>query len=109
MSKAAYWQRGEAIDFPNTTEAAIEENQIVQIGNRIGVAGTPIAPGETGSLHVFGVFEMPKDDAAITLGADVYFKDDAITATKPSGGVAVGYATEAAGADDTMVKVKLLG
>ena len=62
MSKAEYWQRGEAIDFVNSTDAKIEANQIVTFGNRVGVAGTPIEVGETGSLHVFGVFEMPKKE-----------------------------------------------
>lgn len=108
MSKAEYWQRGEAIDFANNTGAAIEANEIVVLGSHVGVAGTPIAAGETGTLHVFGVFEMPKKEAeAITAGADVYYADGAITATE--GTVKAGYATEAAAADATSVKVKLLG
>ena len=36
MSKAEYWQRGEAIDFVNSTDAKIEANQIVTFGNRVG-------------------------------------------------------------------------
>jgi predicted RecA/RadA family phage recombinase len=106
-SKAEYWQRGEVIDFTNATDETIAANEIVQIGSRIGVAGTVIAPGSTGTLHVFGVFDMPKDKAAIAIGANVYYKDGAITATE-SGSV-VGYATEAADADASTVKVKLLG
>ena len=37
MSKAAYWQRGEAIDFTNTTGEKIEANEIVTVGALIGV------------------------------------------------------------------------
>lgn len=110
MSKAAYWQRGEAIDFTNTTGAAIEANEIVVFGSHIGIAGTPIAKDETGSLHVSGVFEMPKkENEAIGAGTDVYYSaDDGITATE-AGNTKAGYAIEAASETDTTVKVKLLG
>lgn len=108
MSKAEYWQRGETIDFVNNTGAAIEANEIVVIGSRIGVAGTDIAIGELGSLHVFSVFEMPKKAGdAITQGQAVYYADGAITVT--AGAVTAGYAVEAAAADAATVKVKLLG
>lgn len=71
MSKAAYWQRGEAIDYTNETEDMIEAGAVISFGNRIGVAGTDIAPGETGSLHVEGVFEFPKGEEAIEAGSEV--------------------------------------
>lgn len=72
MSKAAYWQRGETIDYINQTEEMIEAGTVIPFGKRIGVAGTDIAPGETGSLHVEGVFEFPKGEESIEAGADVY-------------------------------------
>ncbi len=110
MSKAEYWQRGEAIDFVNDTEETIEANEIVAFGSRVGIAGTVIEPGETGSLHVFGVFEMPKGDGEIETGADVAYDADAGTVSAAGeGATAIGYATEAAAADDETVKVKLLG
>lgn len=109
MSKAEYWQRGEVIDFTNNTDAKIDANEIVVFGKRLGVAGTPIEVGETGSLHVFGVFEMPKAAGeAITEGATVYY-NAAGTITVTAGDITAGYATEAAAAEDTTVKVKLLG
>ena len=55
MSKAAYWQRGETLDYKNQTDTRIDANTIIPIGERIGVAGTDILPGELGSLHVTGV------------------------------------------------------
>lgn len=110
MSKAEYWQRGEAIDFVNATNKKIEANQIVVFGERVGVAGTPIEAGETGTLHVFGVFEMPKKESeAITAGSAVYYDATAEAITTTAGSVKAGYATEAAAAADTTVKVKLLG
>ena len=62
MSKAEYWQRGESIDYKNTGSSAIEANSVIVLGKRVGVAGMTIQPGETGSLHVKGVFRFEKDD-----------------------------------------------
>lgn len=73
MSKAAYWQRGEALDYVNRTEETIEAGSVIAFGDRVGVAGADIPPGETGSLHVEGVFEVPKGEGAIEAGTDVYF------------------------------------
>lgn len=110
MSKAEYWQRGEVIDFVNETEERIEANQIVVFGSHVGIAGTPVEAGETGSLHVFGVFEMPKAAGVkIAAGAAVYYDTTAEAITTTAGAIAAGYATEAAAAEDTTVKVKLLG
>lgn len=109
MAKAIYWQRGESLDFPNATEATIAANTIVSLGTRVGVVGTDIHPGEKGSLHVTGVFEMPKTaTTAITMGAAVYFDGTGITTTAASN-VPAGYATQAAAAGDKVVLVKLLG
>lgn len=111
MAKAEYWQRGEAIDFVNTTDKAIEANTILSFGDHIGVAGTTILPGATGSLHVSGVFEMPKTSAnEIAEGKNVYFDGNGIT-DEASGESAnpVGYAIQAAKAADTIIYIKLLG
>ncbi len=112
MSKASYWQRGEAIDFVNETEEIIEANQIIVFGEHIGIAGTTFGPGETGTLHVFGVFEMPKAEGEeIAAGTPVYYDTEGEAVTSESGGstIEIGYATEAADAEHETVKVKLLG
>lgn len=111
MAKAEYWQRGESIDFTNAGEKDIKENEIVVFGEHVGVAGCPIAKGETGSLMVTSVFDFPKDNAAIGAGASVYFipGTEKASATKGSTGVLAGYAAQAAAAEDTTVRVKLLG
>ncbi len=75
MSKAAFWQRGESIDFTNATTERIEANSIMVFGSRICVAGTDILPGETGSIHITGVFAFPKGDEEITAGAEVYYSE----------------------------------
>ena len=37
MAKAAYWQRGESLDYLNKTNAVIEANTIIALGTRIGI------------------------------------------------------------------------
>lgn len=110
MGKAEYWQRGETLDYKNTGTATIEANTVVIFGSRIGVAGTDIIPGEVGSLHVAGVFEMPKTaSVAIDMGTDVYFDGNGITDTEGDDTVPAGYAAQAAAAGDTIILVKLAG
>ena len=42
-------------------------------GTRIGIAGTTIPVGSTGSIHMVGVFKIPKKDGeAIEKGAIVF-------------------------------------
>lgn len=117
MATAAYWQRGEALDYTNSGETAIPVNTIVAIGSRIGITGAPIAPSETGVLHVGGVWEMPKTGtAAISMGTVVYFDGTGITdasndgaQTDPVSYIEAGYAAETAAASATKILVKLRG
>lgn len=107
--KATYWQRGEALDYRNNTDAVIEENTVISIVTRIGVTGSRIEPGQLGSLHVTGIFEMnKKSEEAIPLGTAVYFDGSAITATK-EGNIPAGYAAQDAKASEKTALVKLLG
>lgn len=108
MSKATYWQRGESLDYINSGDAVIEANTIIDLATRIGVAGTDINPGEKGSLHVTGVYEIQKTGTdAIAMGAAVYFDGTGITGA--TGGTPAGYAAADAKAGDTVILVKLLG
>lgn len=116
---AVYWQRGEALDYLNSGETKIEAGTVVKIGQRIGVAGTDILPGETGSLHVAGVYEMDKADASeIKMGTPVYLVDGGITAEaetaaleegEPTPNVPAGYAAADASASSTKVMVAING
>lgn len=107
--KATYWQKGETLD--HTPAAAVKNGAVVELGTRVGVAGSDIAAGTQGQIHVVGVFEMDKaDNEAITMGASLYYDaaNDAITATA-DGNTPAGYAAANAAANDTTVLVKLLG
>lgn len=117
MSKATYWQRGETLDYRNDTDTKIEANTIIPFGSRIGVAGTDIFPGELGSIHVTGVFEINKTvTEAVEMGTEVYFDGTGITTaeddgaeTNPTTYPLAGYAAQAATAADTIIRVKLGG
>lgn len=105
---AKYVQRGEALDFANSSGSKINAGDVVVLGTRIGVAGGDIANGETGAVHVVGVFEFPKASGAITLGAAVYWDatNSKITTTSTSNTLA-GFAVAAAASGDETVLVKI--
>lgn len=117
MSKASYWQAGDTLDFINNTDEPIEANTIITLGKRLGIAGTTVSPGETGTLIMDGVFEMPKTSTdKISMGDDVYFDGAGITLAKGADTDAntntntpAGYAARGADASDKTVLVKLLG
>ena len=107
MSKASFWQKGEALDYTNNTTALIEANTIMVIGDRIGVAGTDIPPGGLGSVIVGGaVFEMPKTGTdEIAIGKEVFWDGNGIT--DASGGTKAGYAAQTAEASATKILVNI--
>lgn len=114
---AKYWQKGEVLDYK--ASAAVKNREVVSLGTRIGVAGEDIAAGETGHLHVVGVFEMEKATGAMTMGAAVYYDETAkkittvASTTGESSGkvnnIPAGYAAAPAASADENVLVKLLG
>lgn len=130
---ATYLQRGEALDYKNSTTELIPHGTIVVIGTRIGVTGCDIPPGQLGTIHVCGVFKIKKTDTdAISLGQTVYYDGTGITgqpstlsvqsesgdgdgddgegdAAMVDTAIEVGYAAADADAGDETVLVKLNG
>lgn len=107
--KVEYVQRGETLDYVNPGTETISADTVVTVGTRIGVAGCDIKPGELGSLHMVGVFRIPKSgEGAIEMGAAVSFDGTGIAAVA-EGAAAIGYAAAPAEASDKNVLVKLLG
>lgn len=107
--KAIYWQRGAALDY--TPAEDVKNGSIVTLGARIGVAAGDIPAGDTGTVHVEGVYKLAKaKDEAVTLGALIYYDAAADTVTTAAEGtVPAGYAVAAAAAGDATVLVKLQG
>lgn len=109
VSNATYIQRGEALDYPNTTDAVIPAGSVVGMTSRIGVAGTDIAPGAVGSVHVIGVFSMDKTESQdIKMGDPLYFDAETGKITNEGEGkVPAGYAAAASATEDTTVLVNI--
>ena len=81
--EARYIQKGESLDYLNTTDEKIKAGNVISLVTRIGVAGCDIAPGEVGSVEVVSVFEMPKSGkTAIPMGTAVYYDGTGITDEK---------------------------
>lgn len=108
---AEYIQKGEALDYKNATDTTIPCDTVVVVSGRIGITGGEIKPGELGSLHMAGVFRIPKTGTdAIGMGTAVYFDGTGITATAAEGTTTpAGYAAAPSEASDKFVLVKLLG
>ena len=109
MASANFWQRGEALDYTNSTDDMIPAGTVVTLEERIGVTGCDILPGEVGSVHVTGVFEIEKTGSdAIKMGKAVYFDGTGITDAADSNTPA-GYAAEDAAAEAATIKVQIGG
>lgn len=106
MATATYRITGEAPDYVNETDEVLEPDVIVSFGSRIGVTTTRIMPGQTGAINTEGVYEMPKGDADIARGAEVYW-DEAAEQIVASGDLKAGYAIAAAPASASTVLVKI--
>jgi predicted RecA/RadA family phage recombinase len=113
--KASFWQRGEKIDFENTTSKLIEGGTVLSIGERIAIAGGNIPAGEVGSAVTEGVFICEKTNASdvIERGTDVFFDGTGIVASSEEKEdedktlTPAGWAIETSSTDDTTVKVKI--
>lgn len=107
---ATYLQRGEALDYTNTTEQTIPHGTIVTVGTRIGVTGCEIPPGQLGTLHMVGVFRIKKTGTdAMTMGQTAYFDGTGITGASSDAAIEVGYVAADADASAETVLVKLNG
>lgn len=105
--KASYVQRGETIDFKNSTGAAIVANDVVMLTNRIGIAATEIPIGAIGTVNVVGVYDLPAETVnAFTPGQTVYLSDSTVVKDSTSGVVA-GYVVEAKVANGAVARVKI--
>lgn len=109
-SNATYVQRGEALDYTNSTEAVIPAGSVISLTTRIGVAGTNINPGAVGSVHVVGVFSMDKTASEEVAMGDALYFDTAtgkITKTGTSDTPPAGYAAAPSVAAETTVLVNI--
>lgn len=86
--KAVYVQKGDTLDYINSTDTVIEAGTAIKMGMIFGVAATDIAPGERGTIVTTGVWELPKDTSVITAGENVIYDEEkdlisAMTVSEP--------------------------
>ena len=106
MGKAIYIQRGEVIDFKNSTENNVVTGDVVVLGARVGVATVDIPVGATGAVSVQGVYEIDAETtAAFNVGQKIYFADGKLTAT--SGSVEAGFAVAPKLAANGKARIKI--
>lgn len=106
-----YVQEGKIMSWTNGTGGDIASGDVVLIGTRVGVALVDIADGESGSVAVAEVFEVPKVAPLAIAAGDFLYWDVADanfnkTATDNTLG---GYAFADAASADTTVNIKLNG
>ena len=65
-------EKGEVLNY-TAANKPIASGDVVIIGNIVGIAKTDIAVGETGAMHITGVYSLPKAAEAITQGMKVYW------------------------------------
>lgn len=103
----AHIQYGAALDYTPTTGVAAGE--AVVVGSIVGVASSPIAANELGSLNVEGVFSVPKPTGSGTdyaMGSKVsLYNGQAVTGAT---GTAMGYVAKKPATTDATVNVLLV-
>jgi len=102
-----YVQEGKALNY-TPTGADVASGDLVIIGTIAGVAKTDIADGETGAVHICGVFSLPKASGAVTQGAKLYWSStNSNVTTTASGNTLIGVAAAAAASGDASIPVLL--
>ena len=106
MAIATHIQRGNSIDYIATADIAYRE--IVPLASRIGIALEPIAKGESGTLAITEVWELPAAASLeIAVGDKVYWNTENGNITKTNTDVPAGTAVEAKTASAITVRVKI--
>ena len=106
LMQARFIHDGKAVDFFPETD--IPAGTVIVEGDLVGVTKLDIPAGRLGALHVVGVYDVAKNDAAISLGAKVYWNNTAKQAvTTATGNKQLGLAVQAATAEDDVVHVRI--
>jgi len=101
------FQRGEILNY--TASADIAYGDVVPLTTRIGIAREEIASGETGSVAVTGVWELPAiGTVAFTVGEALYWDatNSCLTTTSDSN-TSAGWCYEAKESASTAALVKI--
>lgn len=95
-----YVQKGERIDYVNSSDSTINYGDVVAGKDRIYVAAEEIAVGATGAVYAQGVFEfLTADTSEIKFGEKLYYNTSSskVTATSTDN-IFAGYSAQAVAA-----------
>lgn len=109
MTKAlSFLQEGECLDYTNTSGSDIGYRDVVPSGSRIFIAGENIKNTATGTVHAYGVYELPAENTvAYVMGDALYWDETNHVITKTAGTYKAGYAAAPKGQTDTTAFVKI--
>ncbi|QNU67257.1 DUF2190 family protein [Ruminiclostridium herbifermentans] len=109
MAKGTFIQKGERIDYTNSTSGAIGYKDIIPLVTRIGIAQEDIAIGATGTVAVTGVIELPADNtAAFAVGEQLYWDSTNNKLTKTANSnIPAGWCTEPKATSSVTAKLKI--
>jgi predicted RecA/RadA family phage recombinase len=107
MAKAKYIQFGASPDYPNDSALMIEAASVIDFKTGIGIAGGDIPAGAVGTIHLTGIYDLPKEaGTAFVFGQALYYDAESgvVTAEK---GTPCGFAIHVAAATDPAARVRL--
>ncbi len=109
MAKGTYVQKGERIDYTNSTDSAIGYKDILPLVTRIAIALEDIAVGATGTLGVTGIVELAAENTvAFDVGDQLYWDSTNGRLTKTSSGnIPAGWNTEPKTSSGAVARVKI--
>lgn len=109
---ATFVQKGEGVEFIPAADVAVGD--VVVVGELVGIAQGAVKAGETGTMAVDGVYELPKatgGGTALAAGVKVNWDATAKVVTTAAGGGGankfVGKTLSAVGVNDAAVRVRL--
>lgn len=101
-------QKGEVVNYTNSTGSDIDSGAVVVIGKLLGIAVTDIADTETGAVKLEGVYELAKTTSLIiTQGDEVFWNTSTKKVTKTVTDKPLGTAFGSELTNATTVKVLL--
>lgn len=105
---AKFIQKGDNIDFKNTTDSPVLYGEVIVFGKMIGIANNDIPVGAIGTISLTGVYEIPCEAVEIATGDVLYWGAENLRLTKTNtGGIIAGICIEAKATPITTAKVRL--
>jgi len=103
---ARFIHDGRAVDF--LPESDTIAGTVIVIGSLVGITKMDIPAGTLDAVHVVGVYDIEKGNAAVSLGNKVYWDATAKKAViNATGNTLLGVAVQEATAEDITVRIRI--